>query len=104
VDNRNGVHAETRFKILKQNQLAALAEAVPMTGRTHQIRVHAFALGHPLLGDILYSAPETDLIARPALHAHSLSFDHPVTNERVTFTAPRPADFKNALARLTLNV
>lgn len=102
VDNRNGVRSETRFRLLKQNQLAALAEAMPMTGRTHQIRVHAFALGYPLLGDILYSAPETDIISRAALHAYSLSFDHPTSNERLTFTAPYPADFQKALRSLKL--
>lgn len=102
VDNRNGVRAETRFRILKQNQLSALAEALPMTGRTHQIRVHAYALGYPLLGDILYSAPETDVISRAALHAYSLSFDHPTSNERLTFTAPYPEDFQKALQRLNV--
>ncbi|HNH79994.1 MAG TPA: RluA family pseudouridine synthase [Anaerolineales bacterium] len=102
VDNRNGVRAETRFRILKQNQLSALAEAQPMTGRTHQIRVHAYALGYPLLGDILYSAPETNIISRAALHAYSLSFDHPTSNERLTFTAPYPADFEKALKLLKL--
>ena len=102
VDNRNGVRSETRFRILKQNQLSALAEAQPMTGRTHQIRVHAYALGYPLLGDILYSAPETDIISRAALHAYSLSFDHPTSNERLTFTAPYPADFEKALQLLKL--
>ncbi len=102
VDNRNGVRSETRFRLLKQNQLAALAEAMPMTGRTHQIRVHAYALGYPLLGDILYSAPETDIISRAALHAYSLSFDHPTSNERLTFTAPYPADFQKALRSLKL--
>ncbi len=102
VDNRNGVRSETRFRLLKQNQLAALAEAMPMTGRTHQIRVHAYALGYPLLGDILYSAPETDVISRAALHAYSLSFDHPTTGERLTFTAPYPADFQKALRSLKL--
>ena len=102
VDNRNGVRSETRFRLLKQNQLAALAEAMPMTGRTHQIRVHAYALGYPLLGDILYSAPETDIISRAALHAYSLSFDHPTTGERLTFTAPYPADFQKALRSLKL--
>jgi 23S rRNA pseudouridine1911/1915/1917 synthase len=71
-----------------------------MTGRTHQIRVHAYALGHPLLGDILYGASETELIARPALHAHSLTFTHPATNERLTFTAERPQDFVSALKLL----
>ena len=102
VDNRNGVRSETRFRLLKQNQLSALAEAMPMTGRTHQIRVHAYALGYPLLGDILYSAPETDIISRAALHAYSLSFDHPTSNERLTFTAPYPADFQKALRSLKL--
>jgi RluA family pseudouridine synthase len=111
VDNKNGVRAETKFKVLNWIQIspelaegAALVEARPMTGRTHQIRVHAYALGYPLLGDALYSSPETNLIDRPALHAHSLTFNHPVSNERVSFTAPYPADFKNAVARLALNV
>jgi RluA family pseudouridine synthase len=109
VDNKNGMRSETKFKVLNWIQIspelaegAALVEARPMTGRTHQIRVHAYALGYPLLGDTLYSAPETDIIARPALHAHSLSFNHPVSNERVSFTAPYPADFKKALKRLDL--
>ena len=109
VDNKNGMRSETKFKVLNWVQIspelaegAALVEARPMTGRTHQIRVHAYALGYPLLGDTLYSAPETDIIDRPALHAHSLSFNHPVSNERVSFTAPYPADFKKALKRLDL--
>ncbi len=115
VDNKKGVRAETKFKVLNWNSsitdelyLAddaegmALVEARPMTGRTHQIRVHAYALGYPLLGDTLYSSPETDIIARPALHAYSLSFNHPVSNERVSFTAPYPTDFKKALVRLKL--
>jgi RluA family pseudouridine synthase len=97
VDNKHGVRSETRLKVLKRNRASALIEAMPMTGRTHQIRVHLYALGFPLLGDTLYSAPETDLIARPALHAHSLSFSHPGTNETMTFTAPYPDDFKSVL-------
>ncbi len=100
VDDRNGVHAETRFKILKRGQSSALAEAMPMTGRTHQIRVHAFALGYPLLGDVLYSAPATDLIARPALHAHSIAFVHPAGGHRVTLKADYPEDFLSALNSL----
>jgi RluA family pseudouridine synthase len=101
VDHKNGKHSETDFKVLKRYQANALLEARPMTGRTHQIRVHAFVLGYPLLGDVLYSAPESDLIARPALHAYSLTFTHPESGSRVTFTAPCPSDFQLALKRLT---
>jgi len=100
VDNRNGVRSETRFRILKRYQSSALAEAHPMTGRTHQIRVHAYALSHPLLGDVLYSAPETKFISRPALHAFSLKFMHPSTNEAITFTSQHPDDFQTALMQL----
>lgn len=102
VDNKNGIRSETRFRVLNWHDESALVEARPMTGRTHQIRVHAYALGYPLLGDTLYSAPETDIIARPALHAYSLTFTHPVSKERVTFIAPYPADFKDALESLKL--
>jgi 23S rRNA-/tRNA-specific pseudouridylate synthase len=86
--------------LLERYQASALVEASPMTGRTHQIRVHAYALGHPLLGDILYSAPETDVIARPALHAYSLTLTHPETGKRLTFQADYPSDFQNALSLL----
>ena len=58
-------------------------------------------LGHPLLGDILYGASETNLIARPALHAHSLTFTHPQSNERQTFLAERPQDFVETLELLS---
>ncbi|GAB4539029.1 MAG: RluA family pseudouridine synthase [Anaerolineales bacterium] len=96
VDNRNGVKSETRFKVLRRGASVSLWQASPQTGRTHQIRVHAYALGYPLLGDSLYSAPPTDLIARPALHAYALTVTHPASNERVTFTAPYPKDFEDA--------
>lgn len=97
VDNKSGVKSETHFKALKRGKNLSLLEAVPMTGRTHQIRVHAYALGFPLLGDTLYGAPKTDLIARPALHAYSLAFNHPVSNERMSFTALYPPDFANVI-------
>ncbi len=97
VDNRNGVRSETRFKVLERYQDSALVEASPVTGRTHQIRVHAYAMGHPLLGDNLYSAPETAVIARPALHAWSLTIAHPATNAVSTFYAPYPDDFQRAV-------
>jgi RluA family pseudouridine synthase len=100
VDDRSGVRAETGFRLLERYQASALVEASPMTGRTHQIRVHAYALGHPLLGDTLYSAPETDVISRPALHAHSLSFAHPETGKSLGFQADYPSDFSEAVRLL----
>jgi len=98
VDDRNGKPSETRFRILERYQSSALVEAQPMTGRTHQIRVHASALGYPLLGDILYGASETYLTARPALHANSLTIE--LNGQRETFRAPYPDDFRATLGRL----
>ena len=100
VDGAHGKRSETRFKVLERYPAAARLEAIPMTGRTHQVRVHAYALGHPLLGDILYGAPSSELIARPALHALWLTFIHPASGEPVTYTAPYPEDFSNALSNL----
>jgi tRNA pseudouridine32 synthase / 23S rRNA pseudouridine746 synthase len=100
VDPRAGKPSETRFKVLKRYQAAALIEARPVTGRTHQVRVHLFALGHPIVGDLLYSAEPTDLIARPALHADSLTIKLS-GGTPTTFSAPHPDDFENALNRLS---
>jgi RluA family pseudouridine synthase len=107
VDNRKGKPSETRFRVLKRyparvewDRSTALIEAMPMTGRTHQVRVHAYALGHPLVGDILYGAQNSDVIARPALHALSLTFNHPLSNEKLTFKTEYPQDFDTALKLL----
>jgi 23S rRNA pseudouridine1911/1915/1917 synthase len=74
------------------------------TGRTHQIRVHLAAVGHPVTGDLVYGAARAlaaELgLERPALHARRLAFDHPVTGERVAVEEPLPADMEAALARL----
>ncbi len=100
VDSRRGEPAQTRFRILERFAGYTLLEAQPKTGRTHQIRAHLFAVGFPILGDALYGAPTTSLILRPALHARSLSVPHPVSGETITFWAPYPADFAEALRRL----
>jgi RluA family pseudouridine synthase len=102
VDDKRGKPSETRFRVIKRYPESALVEAKPMTGRTHQIRVHAYALGHPLVEDVLYGARDLYGLPRPMLHAQSLSFIHPATNERTKFSAPHPADFEEALERLNV--
>jgi RluA family pseudouridine synthase len=97
VDNKSGKPSETRFRVIKRYREAALIEAKPVTGRTHQIRVHAYALGHPLVEDFLYGAKDMYGIPHPMLHAQSLTFVHPTTEERVKFSAPHPAEFDEAL-------
>jgi len=100
VDYSKGKSSETVFRLLERITGYSLLEAIPATGRTHQIRVHVYAIGFPMLGDWLYSAPPTDLIARPALHANSLTFTHPSTGESVTFTVPYPDDFQSVLEKI----
>lgn len=97
VDDKNGKPSETRFHVIKRYPESALVEAKPMTGRTHQIRVHAYALGHPLIGDLLYGAQGPFMPAHPMLHAQSLVLIHPGTNEEMKFSAPHPADFDEVL-------
>jgi tRNA pseudouridine32 synthase/23S rRNA pseudouridine746 synthase len=66
-------------------------ELTPITGRSHQLRVHLLAIGHPILGDDLYAPPEARALAsRLCLHAERLEFTHPATGERVAFTSPAP--------------
>jgi RluA family pseudouridine synthase len=99
-DDGKGKASQTDFKVVERFRAHVLLEAIPLTGRTHQVRVHAAVVGCPLLGDRLYGAPETELIGRPALHALSLRVQHPVTGETVTFTAPYPEDMQTALQSL----
>jgi RluA family pseudouridine synthase len=98
VDPKHGKAAATRFTVRKRFDGYALLEGHPETGRTHQVRAHAAALGFPLLADTLYGAPETDLIPRPALHAHSLAFEF--NGQPFSFNAPYPDDFRAALDEL----
>lgn len=92
-----GRKAVTDFKVLRRYDNYTLAEFSLQTGRTHQIRVHLKYLGYPLIGDYLYN-PDKELINRQALHAHKISFTHPITGERMEFTAPMPADMQHVLA------
>jgi 23S rRNA pseudouridine1911/1915/1917 synthase len=71
------------------------------TGRTHQIRVHLAAIGHPVVGDKPYAGPPIAGATRPFLHSARVSFSHPVTGEWLAFESPLPEDLQDVLARLT---
>ena len=64
-----------------------------LTGRTHQIRVHTKHIGHPVCGDPIYGSSKGAKVPRLMLHAYSLSFTHPTSGERMTFTAELPEEF-----------
>jgi 23S rRNA pseudouridine1911/1915/1917 synthase len=104
VLQQGGRSARTDYFLLAQAPLAALIRCHLHTGRTHQIRVHMAHLGHPVLGDPLYSGRRTALliphaIPRQMLHATSLAFTHPTTGAPMVFNVPPPEDFCT-LARL----
>ena len=93
VDIKNGDKAITHYRVLATNDGLSLLELQLDTGRTHQIRVHMQAIGHPLIGDFLYNSKDTHM-KRQALHAGKLSFRHPITKEMLSFTAPVPQDMQ----------
>ncbi|MEE3366967.1 MAG: RluA family pseudouridine synthase [Planctomycetota bacterium] len=110
--------ARTDFTVLEKLAGCSLVEARPLTGRLHQVRVHLASIGHPLLGEPFYGPrgeircdregrplvtppanPPWPSIARHALHARSLSFNHPITGQPLTIEAPLPDDFQQVLTR-----
>jgi len=112
-----GRRAVTRYRVVEEFDHLSLVELHPETGRTHQLRVHLAFMGHPVFADEVYSGglstvrgflKETQrslkslysLIERQALHALSLSFTHPSTDELVEFVAPLPDDLHNVLSEL----
>ena len=98
IDHARGVPAVTHFRVMERFHVHALLEARTETGRTHQVRTHAAALGFPILADMLYGAPSTDVISRPAFHAYMIEFQY--DGNSYTFTAPHPDDFETALRKL----
>ena len=97
IDFENGERAVTHYRVVEEQNGHSLVSLILETGRTHQIRVHMKYIGHPLVGDYLYN-PDMEYIDRQALHSHSLSFTHPVTGEKMEFTAPLPTDMRKILS------
>ena len=100
--------ASTRYRVVKRWPCLTLVEAEPLTGRTHQIRVHFSSMGHPIVGDTLYGAParvemegrEARTLARNFLHAAAIEFRHPRTGRTMRFESPLPAELEAWLAPL----
>lgn len=100
----DGKHAVTHYDVFEEFDKASLVDVTLETGRTHQIRVHFSAIGHPLLGDLIYGASREEAerlgLVRQWLHASELTFIHPGTGEPVTFTAPPAPELAHALELL----
>jgi 23S rRNA pseudouridine1911/1915/1917 synthase len=88
-----GRYARTRYEVLERFRGHTLLRCRLFTGRTHQIRVHLAAFGHPVAGDRQYARPSAGDPPRPMLHAYRLRFRHPVSGSEVEIEAPPPPDF-----------
>jgi len=100
IDTRRGKSAETSFRVLCRFGEHTLVEAIPKTGRPHQIRAHLAAKGFPVVGDALYGDrdhPAHSLMERLGLHACALTLEHPGSGETQRFEAPLPQDFQEIL-------
>jgi 23S rRNA pseudouridine1911/1915/1917 synthase len=99
-----GRPARTRYQVLERFHTPSdttLVECRLETGRTHQVRVHLAAIGHPVVGDARYGGRRPSVPAdRPFLHAHRLAFDHPVDGGRRRYHSPLPPDLEDVRGRL----
>lgn len=98
VNEKNGKRAVTHYKVLKHFEKYTYVECMLETGRTHQIRVHMASIGHPLLGDEVYSDRKVPFkLQGQTLHAMTLGFRHPSTGEYIETNAPLPEYFEHLL-------
>lgn len=101
VNDKNGKHAVTHYNVLERFSNYTYMEFELETGRTHQIRVHMASIGHPLLGDTLYSSGKSPYkLQGQTLHAMLIGFIHPTTRKYLEVTAPLPAYFEKILNNL----
>lgn len=99
--DKNGKEAITKFKVLKRYDKYTLVEVNIETGRTHQIRVHMSYIGHPVVGDNVYSKGKNEFnVEGQMLHAKHLEFNHPTTNKEMILDADIPKYFKDVLEKL----
>lgn len=99
-DDAPGLDSATDYKVREPLKDAALLELRLHTGRQHQIRLHLEKLGHPLIGERVYTASDSGLAKRNMLHAWKLAFPHPLTGRQIAVEAPIPPDFLKMMKRL----
>ncbi|MCI8590506.1 MAG: RluA family pseudouridine synthase [Clostridiales bacterium] len=92
-------YAETRYRCLRKNEHFSVVEAQPLTGRTHQLRVHFSGMGFPICGDTLYGHA-SEKIGRQALHAGRICFRHPLNNQMLEFCADLPDDMQQIIKQM----
>ena len=97
VDHAHGQHAVTHYRAEAHGNGRTLVRLRLETGRTHQIRVHMAAIGHPVAGDFLYGAELPELPGRFALHSTYIEFEHPLTGSRVARTSPLPEELRRLM-------
>ena len=90
VDYTNGRSSQTEWEVIERQDSETMVRLFPLTGRSHQLRVHLLELGHPILGDPIYATGRALAHPRLMLHAESLTLHHPGTRELVSFTARSP--------------
>ncbi len=98
-DIAHGREARTAYRVLRRSGGYSLLELRPETGRTHQIRVHLAAIGHPVVGDRVYGTA-SEVVDRQFLHAHRLRFRLPSTGKVIELESPLPADLETALNKI----
>ena len=95
-------YSRTEYEVVLRSEKYCLVRLKPITGKTHQLRVHLSSIGYPIIGDTMYGS-ESRFIGRQALHAVKLTFPSPVSKNFITLSAPIPEDFRNLLTLIGLH-